>query len=324
MKDIHVTGLSDVGQVRLHNEDSILLTQHQGWLLAVVADGMGGHIGGRQASQTAVQTVKHLSKMNQGKLPAGELIEDCLLLAHRRIRELSGGGEGKLAMGTTCTIVYLQEKDKGTSVPERVDLPPEPLDEEQLGKNEDSYQVSLGHVGDSKLYHFAQNGDIVQRSTDHTMAQKLLDSGVLKAEDMDSYPHKNIIYKSLGGQGELDIDPIESFQFRRNEALLLCSDGLSNYVNSAELISIIRKSSHVSEAAKYMVHLANVRGGDDNISVIIIEHGSLPRLKSGQLERLPRIKRKKRYSRTRLIILLTILLVSLICLLLDQIRPGLF
>ncbi len=277
MKNIKISALTDVGMVREENEDNFWHRDYGNIVAATVADGMGGHIGGRAASETAVETIERLFNQNRGRLAVVELIEDCLVLGNRKIREKAAEKFRGMNIGTTCTLAVVSAPEAGRGAAPR-------------GRSGELI-VHFGHIGDSKLYLI--NGDeITQKSTDHTMLQRLLDTDALKPEQAETFSHKNVIYKSLGGTEKLDLDPVEQFPLGWGNILLLCSDGLSNYLKPPEMVYILQGSGNLKRAAEYMVDLAKFRGGDDNITVVLLEYGKYPRKKGVTLENIKKVKRK--------------------------------
>jgi serine/threonine protein phosphatase PrpC len=267
MKDIKVFGLTDVGMVRPHNEDHYLLKVYDDMVVAAVADGMGGAAYGEVASRITVETVEDLFEKNRGSMAAETLVGESLLRSHQKIREEGKLLHGNMSMGTTCTLVAVaRRKTKSQKRP--------PL------------LAYMGHIGDSRIY-LIYKDEIQQKSTDHTMVQKLLEAGALKPEDANRFVHKGIIYKSLGGSEQLKIDSVEIFSLKRGNVLLLCSDGFSNYIGPAEMVKSLQAKPDLEQAAHYMVELAKYRGGDDNITVVLIEYGRYPRKRNIELEEVP-------------------------------------
>ncbi|MEA3421846.1 MAG: protein phosphatase 2C domain-containing protein [Acidobacteriota bacterium] len=211
MSGIKIFGLTDVGMEREKNEDSFCIFKTSDMEVAVVADGMGGHTGGQIASSTTVKTIKNYFQKNGKKLKIKELIEDSLTLSNRKIREMAASLPSGMSMGTTCTMAVIKGKF-----------------------------CYYGHIGDSKLYHITKDS-ITQISTDHTMLQRMLDSGALKAEEAENYAHKNIIYRSIGGSENFKTDSTKHFLFMNGEMLLLCSDGLSGYITREQMFEILKQ-----------------------------------------------------------------------------------
>ncbi len=274
MSEILAWGRSDVGKVREKNEDSFGVFSFGDMTVAVVADGMGGHLGGKAASGAAVQAVGRLFQTNHGRLPIPEIIEDALVLANRTIGEISQADFQKLKIGTTCTVAVVA-----------------PVPAAEKGGEEDAPFLSFhAHLGDSRLFHL-RDGSIVQLSTDHTMLQRMVEAGAISPAEAERFPHKNIIYRSLDGSSDLQIDPVGRTAVRPGDALILCSDGLSNRVSPEELSEVVRGSPSLKEAVKHLISLANARGGDDNITVVILECGPHRRDPAAGLEIIRSLRR---------------------------------
>lgn len=273
MENLQIRCLSDTGLVRTENEDSHWSQNFSDMAVLVVADGMGGQLGGREASQIVVETCRELFDQNRTRLEPDELLNDCLELANRKIHDISQTEFQGRPVGSTCTLALVKEKM-----------------EQLRGAEEKALEVFCAHVGDSRLYHL-QGSKISQITTDHTMLQKLLDANALSAAEADNYAHKNIIYKSLNGDEKLEFDPIIRFDFLWGDALLICSDGLFNYLGDDEFSEILEGTQSLGDAADYLVNLAKFRGGDDNITVCLLEYGKFPRQKSVKLKKIRKIRR---------------------------------
>ena len=303
MRKIKIFGLTDIGRIREQNEDNYYIGKYHDMIVATVAD--GGSAYGEVASQIAVETIERIFEKNRSKLDTRELIEDCFLLSHRRIIEKSKTDYGNVSMGTTCTLVAIARKTvtkKGKN--------------KNLKSLKNIYLVFLGHIGDSKLY-LIRNKKIKQKSTDHTMLQRLLDAKVLKPEEEENFAHKNIIYKSVGGLKDLELDPVQEFEIKNGDILLLCSDGLSNYIKPDEMLKIIQSTRDIERAGSYMRDLANFRGGDDNITLILIEKGRYQRTETIKIEKIK--QKEKDFSwdkRKPIIFALFVVLMILIAILL--------
>lgn len=263
MKSLCLYGVSDVGMVRKENEDAFLVRSFQTMDLLIVADGMGGHVGGKIASSLAVETIGHYVEEYGHDQDAEALIMNGMALAHHRIMDRRILEPILKGMGTTCTMAILQ---RVTDDSQRV-------------------RVTMGHIGDSRLYLMNEKG-MQQLSTDHSMLQRLLETGALRPEDAESYPYKNVIYKSLGGVDPLMLDPPFTFQLNPGEVLLLCSDGLSTYLSAEEMRRSILGTPSLKLTAAYMVNMAKHRGGSDNITVLLAASGKIPRQRGITLDRV--------------------------------------
>ena len=240
-------GITDVGMKRQRNEDNYLINDELG--LFVVADGMGGHVGGEFASQIAVTTVeevianirdeKNLSHNGRGMrdMLVQEKLKYAIRLAGKRIYERAQEDTEYRGMGTTALVLYMLD-DAGY----------------------------VAHVGDSRAYR-VRGDTVVQLTEDHSLVNEQIKAGLINRDAAKSHKLRNIITRSLGYQEEVEIDtsilPVE-----RGDFYVLCSDGLSNLVEDRELMDLLQEHTF-QEAARKMVDLANKRGGDDNITCVI-------------------------------------------------------
>lgn len=244
--DLRAVVLSDVGCVRTNNEDSARfirptdaqLRTQRGYL-AIVADGMGGHAAGEVASALAVEVVaKTYYELNE---PPEDALHKALHRANQAIWQAASQRAGHRNMGTTCTAVAL-------------------IDD----------RFWLAHVGDSRLYHL-KNGEAIALSTDHTQVQQLLDKQMISAEEALRHPDRNVLTRALGTHTSVSIDLADSaYTLAYGERLLLCSDGLYEYISPDELARF-GMASTLSLDARYLIDLAKLRGGHDNLTVVLIE-----------------------------------------------------
>jgi serine/threonine protein phosphatase PrpC len=234
--------VTDVGRRREHNEDALLVDQELG--LFVVADGMGGHAGGGTASSIAVSTIQKSVRAARDTSPASEAspfptvlrlaVEDACRAIYRAAQE-----DPSLAgMGTTVTAALL------------------------VGQN-----VYVAHVGDSRCY-LVRSGRIFQLSEDHSLVNEQLKAGAITEEEARSSRFRNIITRSVGFEEEVLVD-VMGLEVEPGDRLVLCCDGLSNLVADEEIREIaVRKP--LDDSPEALVELANERGGDDNITVIVV------------------------------------------------------
>ncbi len=288
MKDIKVYAITDVGMVREANEDSYFVKDYGDMVVLTVADGMGGHIGGKTASTTAVKTIEKEFNKYRKDLPTEELMVRTMRKAHERIKEKSKGLPPGKSMGTTCTMSVI--KDKG--------------------------EVYLAHVGDSKLFQI-RDDMIVQQSEDHTWVAAMIKAGVMSEEEAKQSENRNVITRSLGAGKDVKIDPAKKIDMKKGDILLLCSDGLTGYLTKDEILKIIKGTKDIKSAGKYMVELAKSRGGDDNITVIIAEYGRYKRDKNIRLDKIGKLRKPGgKNIKPFLLIILIIMLIVLVGLLL--------
>jgi len=238
-------GASDIGLVRTENQDSFGkfpmdsedLYQPKG-LLYIIADGMGGHAGGKKASQLALSVVSQdyfsLSSNN---------ISDCLQGAFKSANsKIYQSSEDELQfkrMGTTCTALIL-EKDF----------------------------AYIAHVGDSRIYRVTHE-KIEQLTQDHTQVAEMYRKGILSKEEAKHHPFKSVLIRALGIEPEVEIDIKKNIQVKPEEYYVLCSDGLAN-VKKEEIREIVLTKSP-ENACEDLINLANQRGGHDNVTVLIIK-----------------------------------------------------
>jgi protein phosphatase len=222
---------SDVGRQRQGNEDNYFVRAP----VFVVADGMGGAQAGEVASQLAVEEFE--PGMPDGGA-AEDGLSDIIRRANRRIHEMSHSDQQRSGMGTTCTAVYVDERE-----------------------------VVLAHVGDSRCYLF-RNGELTRLTTDHSLVGELVDRGKLTEEQAEMHPQRSVITRALGPEPDVRVDT-ERVEARSGDVFLLCSDGLTSMVREAGLVPIMRTASSLEEAGRGLIAAANEAGGRDNITVIL-------------------------------------------------------
>src|SRR6187431_1771388 len=236
---LEYSAASHPGLMRDNNEDCFLSRPEHGlWL---VADGMGGHEAGEVASAIVRDTIERETQNN----PHIKL-SDSIQQAHTHI--LSSAAQGIGAPGMGSTVVALKSKS-------------------------DKYQVAW--VGDSRAYLWTptrDGGRLEQLSTDHSYVQMLVETGVIRPEDAESHPEKNIITQCLGMQEltQVRVDLVEH-QWQKDQWILLCSDGLTDEVSDKTIAQILFGSHDCLAAVDQLLHAALTSGGRDNITVQIIE-----------------------------------------------------
>jgi protein phosphatase len=245
---ISAHGVSDVGLRRDHNEDSFLVDLDLG--LLVVADGMGGHAGGEHASKLAVETiqreVRSARESRGGAFERPSTIEDSPLpdvmrqaveAASAAIFEAAQEDPELTGMGTTVTAALM-----------------------------DGNHAFVAHVGDSRCY-LLREEKIYQVSEDHSLVNEQIKAGAISPEEARTSRFKNIITRSVGFERSVAVD-LMGIELQEGDRLVVCCDGLSNLVEDGEILSIAGAGPLV-EGAERLVALANERGGDDNITVIV-------------------------------------------------------
>ena len=242
-----------VGLVRKANEDYIgSLTNEQtngNGDIFVVCDGMGGHVGGATASKKAVECILEYFKNETHSNPILAL-EKAISFANEQIYVLSQDNPELKGMGTTCTAL-LQRDDN----------------------------VYIAHVGDSRIYLNTDN-KLYRVTKDHSFVQKLVDAGQLSDSEMETHPRKNELTRALGISIEVEVEVSEKPLIVKNgDKFLMCSDGLCGLVNDPTISNAINKEKGF-DAVEELIQLALNAGGNDNISVDIIEVVNSPHLKT--------------------------------------------
>jgi protein phosphatase len=248
---------SDVGMLREGNEDSlgmrelqfINLSRARGLGLYIVADGMGGVSAGEVASAIAVEEgMAQLQERLQWNrleeaVDPGELISQALTeavkKANLRIYETGRGNEAMSGMGTTMTAAVV------------------------FGQT-----LYVGHVGDSRAYVINRFG-IEKVSRDHSLVGRLVEIGQITEEEALVHPQRNLIYRALGTYPNVEVD-IYQRSLKLGDWVLLCSDGLTGHVKDSELQSIVLMHQDPQMASQHLVNMANLRGGEDNITVVLV------------------------------------------------------
>lgn len=237
-----------MGRVREHNEDSHLIAPDVG--LFVVADGMGGHLGGQAASSLAVKTVGESihrveAAVSEGaevmpleSSPVPRLLADAVRAACAAIFDAAQEDPELQGMGTTVTAMVVR-----------------------------SGRAFIAHVGDSRCY--LQRGDrIIQVTDDHSLVNEQIKAGLLTRDQARASRLKNIITRSVGFEKDVAVDTFAMPLFV-GDKILMCSDGLANFVDDTE-IGLALASLKLDEVPGAMINLANERGGDDNITVVCV------------------------------------------------------
>jgi serine/threonine protein phosphatase PrpC len=247
--------LTDVGRVRDHNEDAVLVKEDgrgtvQGNLnmgLYVVSDGMGGAEAGEVASALTIQTIARSIEETPSEEHAHE--SDAL---EERLREAVKAANAAL-------LGYAQQHPESAGLGATVVA--------VVVRNQ---QLTLAWVGDSRAYVW-EDGMLQQLSRDHSLVARLVEIGQLRPDEARTHEHRNVLLRSLGNKDEVAVDVV-SRPLRRGARLLLCSDGLTGHVEDHALADILSRHRDPYDAALELVAAANAGGGSDNISVIVVFH----------------------------------------------------
>jgi protein phosphatase len=268
-----IFGLTDVGKVRTHNEDSFLVAllersmriyqsnrpvndgakvkgPPQGWLM-MVADGMGGHAAGEVASAMTIDALaRYAFTLMPWTLPRSK--DDSRILAHglrnavkqcqMQVREAAEIGEGRHGMGTTLTMAYVTWPN-----------------------------LFVVHVGDSRMYAY-RDGQLHQVTRDHTLAQQLVDNKVMSEKEAETSDFSNILVNAVGGDSDDLRVELHHARLSNGDVLLLCTDGLSKHVTKVEIaaeLAAVAKGNEVEAAVRTLIEKAKEGGGTDNVTVVM-------------------------------------------------------
>jgi len=245
---------SDVGRKRKGNEDALCLNDEQ--RLYVVADGMGGHAAGEVASRVAVDAIAEFVELTGGNQEItwpfglddtisyeGNRLKTAVRHANTRVIEATRESAEYEGMATTVAAVLV-----------------------------DGDIANLAHVGDSRIYLW--NGEAIEQLTrDHSWVNEQIENGAISPEQARSHPLRNVVTRALGGRADLVVD-IQSRRMAPGDMLLICSDGLTTMVPDDGIARILRESEgDVARATTALVSEANERGGEDNITVVLLKFG---------------------------------------------------
>ena len=240
--------LTDVGQVRTVDEDSILAadlsfgvnSESSKFLLLAVADGMGGHAKGEEASKIALNAIARAVKPDLlNNTPFTKILEKGIQNANQDILDYTAENPEASGMGTTSVCAVVKDN-----------------------------QIHLANVGDSRAYRVSDD-EICRVTKDHSYVQALIDEDEITEEQAREHPRKNEITRAVGIMPSIEVDTMK-LTLDSDESLLLCCDGVIAHLSDDDIHKIIRDSPDPQTACKEIVDLANERGGSDNISLIIL------------------------------------------------------
>ena len=229
--------LSDRGLVRSKNEDHYLTDEQRG--LFIVCDGMGGHKGGEVASAVAIEVIsRHMPAGGKNKQTI-ESLNEAVAEANLVILDKSVNNQELNGMGTTVTAAIIKEKS-----------------------------LWVAHVGDSSLF-VISNNSIKKITRDHTLAEQMVLENILPVAEAAKSPYNHVLTRALGLKNQVEIDNYEEY-IQSGDLVLLCSDGLTDLLNYDEILTLAQKEKSLDKSAKALVSLALDRGGNDNVTVILI------------------------------------------------------
>ncbi|ATB46494.1 Stp1/IreP family PP2C-type Ser/Thr phosphatase [Corallococcus macrosporus] len=249
---IEVAGSTHVGMKRNHNEDNFLMLPEE--FLFCVADGMGGHSSGEIASRIAVDELGEFYKLtskdqdctwpfkmdktrnyDENRLATG------IKLANARIFEKASSESKYKGMGTTIVTAHFTQS-----------------------------AVYVGHVGDSRVYYF-RGGALKQVTEDHSLLNDYLKAKKLTPEEVENFPHKNVIVRALGMKENVQVD-VSRVEPQEDDVFLLCSDGLSGMVTDAQMQEILQRTPELEKACSQLIDMANAAGGNDNVTCVLARY----------------------------------------------------
>lgn len=248
---ISYKAVSDVGRKRKGNEDSLVVNAEHG--LFVVADGMGGHAAGEVASKVAVDSINEFVcltgsdeeitwpfGLDEDISYDGNRLKTAVRYANRKVLETTKTKTEYEGMATTVAAVMV-----------------------------DGDTVNLAHVGDSRVYLFS-DGNLEQLTSDHSWVNEQLQSGIISADQARTHPLRNVVTRALGGKPDLQVD-MQVHTLSPGDVLLICSDGLTTMVPDEEIAQVLTEAGgDIDKGAQDLVAEANDRGGEDNITVVLL------------------------------------------------------
>ncbi|WP_372749506.1 PP2C family serine/threonine-protein phosphatase [Litorivivens sp.] len=238
---------SDVGCRRSNNEDSFSAVPELN--LWVLADGVGGHDAGEVASDIACRVIRESVAQGVG-------LEDAIHKAHDAILAAPANGQGRPGMASTVVALQVEK---------------------------DGFHVSW--VGDSRCYLWSRERGLEQISRDHSLVQRLLEEQHITEEEAGSHPGRNVVLQALGQESipRLEVESIRD-RFEEGQILLLCSDGLNDYVAHADIVAAFERSNDVQEIADQLISKTLANDGADNVTVVLV---AMPGAASNGVEPLP-------------------------------------
>lgn len=236
---------TDIGKKRTFNEDQAAVFElESGHLLAVIADGMGGHRSGDVASAMAVSLIGEYFKELGSSIPQDSeawtrWLDEVVCKVNHLIYEKSQSSPEHEGMGTTLEVAVITEN-----------------------------HCYISHVGDSRVYSVTKAG-ITQVTKDHSYVNALLASGEITEEEAEVHPQRNWIMRAVGSEKEIEPEYYELL-LKSEDYLLLCTDGLSNKVEAPMMEQLISSEASLDAKVGQLIDLANERGGEDNITAVLL------------------------------------------------------
>jgi protein phosphatase len=245
---LKIGAYTDKGKKRDENQDSCYIPNNESKInVFIVADGMGGHNAGKIASQEAVKSIleylsKNYNEILNDKDAVISLIKDSILHANKVLYDKSIQNSEYFGMGTTIAMALVYK-----------------------------HKAYIAHIGDSRIY-IMRKDKLTQITRDHSYVEQLIDDGSITREESYKHPKKHMITRALGCEENVEID-IGVKNFFRNDILLICTDGLTAMIDDKEISRIILNwREDIQKTAQQLVNEANIAGGTDNTTVILVEN----------------------------------------------------
>lgn len=246
---VEVAGRTDIGCVRRNNEDNFGYDSRYG--IFVVCDGMGGQAAGEVASKMAVDVLLNYFRdagknsanasgaAQEGSPANAKSLASAIELANRAIYDAGNGQLGQMGMGSTVVAALVR-----------------------------GHSLAIGHVGDSRIY-LVRQGGIQQLTQDHSLVMEQVRLGFMTREQAEQSELQNVILRALGAESEVEAD-VEELVAMPGDVLLMTSDGLTRHVRDEEILAAIIQSGNLEEACSKLIQAAKERGGDDNITCLLL------------------------------------------------------
>ena len=301
LEEFRSAAATDTGLLREHNEDRYLVDRARGVFLVV--DGVGGHAAGEIAAQTAVESIRESFAAAAASVPAEERVRVAIAAANNRIFEIARDDATRRGMACVLTLAVIEDG-----------------------------QVTIGHVGDSRLY-LIWNGAIRKLTSDHSPVGQDEDAGELTEREAMQHPRRNEVFRDVGTARRAPADEgfieIRKCRFHRDAAILLCSDGLTDHLSAARVREVIeRYDGDAARVASELVEAANFAGGRDNITALFVagpefrgrsRGATRPRL--GERFATTRLRASRRAFTGRAAFLLFGLVIGMVIWIVGRMRP---
>lgn len=244
MNGLMFAGLTDVGLHRSNNQASYYISPLGD--LFIVADGMGGHVGGQEASHLSTEIIRqYISVHKQSDVSSAELLRRAIFAANDAVLADQRQHPDRADMGTTIVVVMIRDE-----------------------------QFWCAHVGDSRLYLLRESG-FIQVTQDHTWVAQAMNAGELSPDQLATHPWRHVLSQCVGRE-DLKVVDTQHLKTEPGDRLLLCSDGLSEELSSDAIITYLQSAQTCEEAVLSLIAAAKARGGRDNITAVAVAIPEFP------------------------------------------------